>query len=105
MWRATAFLLLNALFGAGWCAVPFTLISLGLGLAYTLVGLVILAPTMRLWMAGAALERLRGDAFLGIRITPPYRPLPERGILARTLAQAGIRQPGVTCCISYCSFR
>ncbi len=89
VWLATAFLLLNALLGVFWFVALVTLISLGLGLAYTLIGLVILGLTMRFWMAGATLERRRAGLLLGTRIAPPYRALPERGILARALARAG----------------
>src|SRR5262245_18738334 len=68
---ATAFLLLNLAFGIFWMGALFALISLGIGLAYTLVGVGILALTMRFWMAGATLERARIAVFCGIRIPAP----------------------------------
>jgi signal transduction histidine kinase len=89
VWVASAYLLLNAGFGLIWAFLFVTLIPLGVALAYTLVGLVILAAFMRLWMLGAGLERARLASFYGIVIQPPYRPLPERGLMARALARAG----------------
>jgi signal transduction histidine kinase len=89
VWLASAYLLLNAGFGVIWAFLFVTVVPLGVALAYTLVGLVILAAFMRLWMLGAGLERSRLAAFFGIAIQAPYRPLPERGPMARALARAG----------------
>jgi len=89
VWLATLFLLLNCVFGVMWFVVLLTMITFGVGLSYTLVGLVILALAMRLWVAGAALERERVETFLGVRIDPMYRPLPERGLLERIRVRAG----------------
>ena len=89
VWLASGYLLLNSGFGALWAAVLVTLISLGVGLAYTIIGVGLLAVAMRAWVAGAELERTRLDVFFGIKIASPYRPLPERGILARALSRAG----------------
>lgn len=77
VWLATLWLLFNWFLGVFWFVVLVTLITLGVGLSYTLIGLGILALTMRLWIAGAALERTRVGTFLGTRIEPLYRPLPE----------------------------
>ncbi len=89
VWLASGYLLLNSGFGALWAAVLVTLISLGVGLAYTIIGVGLLAVAMRAWIAGAELERTRIDVFFGVKIASPYRPLPERGILARALSRAG----------------
>lgn len=75
-WLALVFMLLSFVLGIFWFTVLVILLSVGLGMAITLVGLPVLAGTLVLWTYGARLERLRVAAFLGARIQNPYRPLP-----------------------------
>ena len=75
LWSATAFLVLSFPLGVFWFVTQITLISVGVA---TVVGLPLLALAMRLWIAGAQLERLRVAALLGGAIPSPYRPLALR---------------------------
>jgi signal transduction histidine kinase len=85
-WRAVSFLSLNSFLGIFWGFTLFTLITLGGGLAYTLVGVAILVATMGLWRLGAKLERYRLGLFLGVRIAQPYRRAAQLGRLSRIFA-------------------
>jgi signal transduction histidine kinase len=64
-WRTLpelAYIVSSFALAIGWFVVLVTLLSLGLGLSITLVGLPILAVTVRLWVAGADLERTKDAA-------------------------------------------
>lgn len=67
-------MLLSFVVGLFWFVVLVTLISTGLGLAITLVGLPLLAGTMYVWIYGAKFERSRIGALLGESIADPYAP-------------------------------
>jgi hypothetical protein len=73
--------------GVAWFVVLVTLLSVGVSMAITLVGIPILVGSMYLWVAGARLERLRVGALLGVRIQDPYRPLPEGPFLQHLKAR------------------
>jgi len=57
--------------------VLVTLVSTGVGLVITLVGLPILVFTAVLWTYGARVERWRVRVMLGVDIPSPYRALPD----------------------------
>ena len=82
-WLALIFALLSFVLGVLWFTVLVTLLSAGIGMAITLVGLPLLAGTMLLWTSGARLERARVRALLGVKIENPYRPLPAGSIWPR----------------------
>jgi signal transduction histidine kinase len=92
-WLALIFMLLSFAIGLFWFVVLVTLLSTGLGLAITLIGLPILVGTMLFWTYGARFERLRVEALLGLRISNPYRKLPEGPALERL--RAHVRDPHV----------
>lgn len=75
-WLAFVFMLLSFVLGVFWFVVLLTLISTGLGLSITFVGVPMLVATLFLWPLGARLERRRVEAFLGVPIRDPYTPLP-----------------------------
>ena len=76
-WLALAFMLSSFVLGVFWFVVLVTLLSTGVGMAVTLVGIPILLVTFYLWVLGARLERVRVRALLGETIVEPYRLLPE----------------------------
>lgn len=76
-WISFAFILLSFVLGIFWFVALVTLISTGLGLAITLVGLPILAGTLVFWVWGARLERARFGQMLGVPIADPYAPEPD----------------------------
>ncbi len=92
-WLAFLFMLLNLVFGVLWFSLFVTLISTGVGLVITLIGLPILAGTLMLWTYAARFERRRTNAMLGVRIDDPYRPLPEGPAIERL--RAHVRDPYV----------
>ena len=92
-WLALIFMSLSLTVGLFWFIVLVTLLSTGLGLAITLIGLPILVGTMLFWTYGARFERLRVGVLLGRRIPNPYRQLPEGPALERLRAHA--RDPHV----------
>lgn len=82
----------------GWFIVLVTLISLGLGLSITFVGLPILALTMSIWVAAADWERLRAQ-LLGISVPRPYRPVLGGSVLSRAWART--KDPAVWADLAY----
>ncbi len=92
-WLALIFMLLSFVLGVFWFTVLVTLLSTGVGLAITLVGLPILAGTLLFWTYGARFERKRVGALLGRRIANPYRDLPEGPAMERL--RAHVRDPHV----------
>jgi signal transduction histidine kinase len=66
-----------------------TAISIGLGLAITLVGIPILVACVYAWGWLAELERRIIGALTGTRIANPYRPLPEGGRWEHLRARLG----------------
>ena len=75
LWASVGFLALSFVAGTFWFVVLVTLIALGVGLASILVGLPILLLAMVLWTVAARTERWRVEAFLGVPLPSPYRPL------------------------------
>jgi signal transduction histidine kinase len=82
----TTHLLLDFPVGIFWFVVIVTGLATGVGTLITLVGLPILTATFIAARAGAELERLRAEAFLGIEIKRPHRPEPAKGWLSKLLA-------------------
>ncbi|HQZ90805.1 MAG TPA: sensor histidine kinase [Thermomicrobiales bacterium] len=75
-WVSFTFILLSFALGIFWFVALVTLLSTGLSLAVTVVGLPILAGTLVFWVGGARLERARFNAMLGEQIADPYKQLP-----------------------------
>ena len=69
----TADLIADLFFGVVYFSVFLSLITTGVSLLITLVGLPILAGTVLLARRAAALERWRARVFLGVRIETPVR--------------------------------
>jgi signal transduction histidine kinase len=74
-YRETLYLLLDLVVAVVWLTVLWTLVSTGLGLLITLIGLPILTGAFLLAHHGARLERWRGRALLHATVEdPPARP-------------------------------
>jgi signal transduction histidine kinase len=74
-YRETLYLLLDLVVAVFWLTVLWTLVSTGLGLLITLVGLPILTGAFLLARYGARLERWRGRTLLHATVEdPPARP-------------------------------
>jgi signal transduction histidine kinase len=71
-----AYLLLALPLGIAWFTILVTAISLGLGMAITLVGIPILIGTLYAWRWFAQLERRLIGALTGVQIRDPYRSEP-----------------------------
>lgn len=81
VWRQTVLLVSSGVLGAVWFTWVVTLMSLGLGLAVTLLGLPLLAVTVRSgWLIGAA-ERARVLGLSGVDIPAPATPVRPPGLL------------------------
>ncbi len=80
-----AYLLLALPLGIAEFTFLVTAISLGAGLAVTLIGIPILIVTVYAWRWIAQLERRLIAAMTGRVIADPYRPLPPEGSLWRRL--------------------
>jgi signal transduction histidine kinase len=74
-----AYLLLAGVFGTVWFVFLVTALSVGVGLAVTLVGIPILIASVYAWGWIAGLERHTIGALTGNQISSPYRPLPNGG--------------------------
>jgi signal transduction histidine kinase len=74
-----AYLLLAGVLGTIEFVFLVTALSVGVGLAVTLVGIPILIASVYAWGWLAELERRAVGALTGNRIASPYRPLPEGG--------------------------
>ena len=85
-WAAAAFFILSFALGIFWFIALATLISTGIGLAITLIGLPLLVATAIVWTWGAQAERLRIELFTGARIPSPYRRNPPGPALRRLKA-------------------
>ncbi len=66
-----------------------TALSIGIGLAVTLVGIPILIASVYAWGWLAEVERRTISALTGNHIASPYRPLPEGGWWVRLRARLG----------------
>ncbi|MGH2714818.1 MAG: sensor histidine kinase, partial [Thermoleophilaceae bacterium] len=82
-----AYLLLAGVLGIVEFTFLVTILSLGVGLAITLVGIPILIGCVYAWGWLAELERRAISALTGNPIASPYRPLPERGWWERLRAR------------------
>ena len=82
----TAYILSGFALATAWWVLLVTLISLGAGMAVTLVGLPILAATIYLWTKIAETERWRARGLLGLEVASPYRPIEAGSLLARVFA-------------------
>jgi signal transduction histidine kinase len=80
-WMAFGFLLTSFAYGLALFVVLVTLISTGVGLAITFLGIPILIGTLFLWVSAAQLERLRIRLFMGETIEAGYKPRPDNRIL------------------------
>jgi signal transduction histidine kinase len=76
-WRGALFLLFSFVIGIFWFVLLVSLISTGLGLAITLIGIPILLLTLVAAQLGGRFERWRINVMLDDEIRDPYRPLPE----------------------------
>jgi signal transduction histidine kinase len=72
-----AYLLLAGVFGTIWFIFLVTALSVGVGLAVTLVGIPILIASVYAWGWLAGLERSVISTLTSREIASPYRPLPE----------------------------
>jgi signal transduction histidine kinase len=80
-------LLLDLAFGVLWFTIFTTLLTTGVSLLITLVGLPILTATFYLARAAARAERVRARVFLGADIAQPaYRPRKSDGLWHRLIA-------------------
>jgi signal transduction histidine kinase len=79
--RDTVYILSGFVLATAWWSLLVTLLSVGLGLLVTLVGLPILAATLFIWIGIADTERWRARALLGIVVERPYRTLTTDGRL------------------------
>jgi signal transduction histidine kinase len=82
-----AYLLLAGVFGLVWFVFLVTVLSLGVGLAVTLIGIPILIAAVYAWGWLAEIERNTISALTGRVIASPYRPLPEGGWWERLRAR------------------
>ncbi|MFF4649310.1 sensor histidine kinase [Streptomyces sp. NPDC001380] len=77
-WAATAYLLLSLPVGLAGFVFTAVLVSVGAGLAVTVVGLPLLAAGLLGCRALASAERVRAARLLGLRVPEPDPPLPGR---------------------------
>jgi signal transduction histidine kinase len=82
-----AYLLLAGVLGTVWFVFLVTVLSLGVGLAVTLVGIPILIGSVYAWGWLAEIERRTIGTLTGNVIASPYRPLPEGGWWERLRAR------------------
>src|SRR5262245_50940401 len=83
----TADLLLDLGFAVLWFTLFPTLITTGVSLLITLIGLPILTATFYLARGGAHIERLRARTFLDTSIDPPLRkPAKSDGVWHKLVA-------------------
>lgn len=86
-WRQTAHLLADLPLGIAWFTIAVTLLSVGGGLAVTIVGLPLLAFSVLAGRWLGAVERGRARALLDDRSTPPL-PFRRRGTAIKTMFAA-----------------
>ena len=86
-WLAFVFMISSFVLGVFWFVSLVTLLAVGGSLAFTLIGIPVLIGAFLLWTNGARLERVRVRALLGTQIDDPYRPIPDKGFLARWKAR------------------
>ncbi|MEV0147256.1 MULTISPECIES: sensor domain-containing protein [unclassified Nonomuraea] len=79
-WRAVPYCLLSPVAGLGWFVVLTLAVPLSLGLVLLWIGIPLLVATIWLWRGAANLERRLLRVALGVRIVPPHRPRPGKGI-------------------------
>ena len=95
----TAYILSGFALATAWWVLLVTLISLGVGMAVTLVGLPILAATIYLWTKIAETERWRARGLLGLEVASPYRRIEAGSFLGLVfeprVVWARIKDPAV----------
>src|SRR3954451_13972267 len=88
-YRRILYLLLAFPLGTAYFCFLVTILSTGLGLAITLVGIPVLIGALFAWRAMAQLERRLVGSLLDTEIRAPYRPAPsDVGFLRRMGARA-----------------
>ena len=83
LWRDSIYVFGGIILATIWLTVLWTLVSVGVGLIFVLVGFPMLALTLLLWRWGANRERERATLVLGTPITDAHRPLPPKGFWKR----------------------
>jgi signal transduction histidine kinase len=73
-WRETAFLLLDLPVGVAMFTIVVTMLSVGVGLLITLIGLPLLVATIWIGRLFGVVERARSNAFLGTELRRFPRP-------------------------------
>jgi signal transduction histidine kinase len=76
-WAAALFGILSFVIGTFWFVTLITLLSTGVGLAITFLGIPLLLVTAWLWTWGARAERARVNLFFGTHIRSSYREAPQ----------------------------
>jgi signal transduction histidine kinase len=77
LWRDSIYVFGGIILAGIWLTVLWTLVSVGIGLVFVLVGFPMLALTLLLWRWGANRERERATLVLGTPIADAHRPLPN----------------------------
>jgi signal transduction histidine kinase len=89
LWRDSIYVFGGIILAAIWLTLLWTLVSVGVGLVFVLVGFPMLAFTLLLWRWGANRERERATLVLGAPIADAHRPLPPKGFWKRWGARLG----------------
>jgi signal transduction histidine kinase len=87
--RRTLYLLLTFPLGLTWFVVLVVGVSSGVGLAITLIGVVILVVLLLAIRVMADVERALLRALVGVDVTPHYRQPPRPGLWARVTTRLG----------------
>jgi signal transduction histidine kinase len=77
LWRDSIYVFGGIILAGIWLTLLWTLVSVGIGLVFVLVGFPMLALTLLLWRWGANRERERATLVLGTPIADAHRPLPN----------------------------
>jgi signal transduction histidine kinase len=77
LWRDSIYVFGGVILAGIWLTLLWTLVSVGIGLVFVLVGFPMLALTLLLWRWGANRERERATLVLGTPIADAHRPLPN----------------------------
>jgi signal transduction histidine kinase len=83
-WAQTGYLLATPVVGTFWAVWITTMVSVGVSLAWLVVGLPILIAGVAGWRLGANVERRWLGRVAGVRIDRPYRPAPDGNLAYRT---------------------
>ncbi|TVR74211.1 MAG: hypothetical protein EA415_06105 [Sphaerobacteraceae bacterium] len=92
-WKSVLFLLLTFGLGFALSSALMMLLAVSLILSLMIVGIPLLALSAIAWTYLAQIERARITMLTGIRISKPYRPLPEHGWFQK--AKTFATDPGV----------